>query len=162
MKPEMKSTRNEISTHHKKNSIYTTFHCERNEMNFVSWEFRNNRSIKLKPIILVYASADASFHMISFRLVFTWYFIIRNEISFLSKWPQWNGTRSEFHFGLYHVSSCKKFNRHRNENISFRPRWNLMQTPSRSILVSYFLNYTIDCNWHCTINGVILQLPAVL
>ena len=27
---------------------------------------------------------------ISFRVVFTWYFFTRNEISFLSKWPIWN------------------------------------------------------------------------
>ena len=27
---------------------------------------------------------------ISFRILFTWYFIIRNEISLLSKWPIWN------------------------------------------------------------------------
>ena len=27
---------------------------------------------------------------ISFRVMFTWYFITRNEIPFLSKWPIWN------------------------------------------------------------------------
>ena len=27
---------------------------------------------------------------ISFRVVFIWYFITKNEISFLSKWPLWN------------------------------------------------------------------------
>ena len=31
MRPEMKSTRNEISTHHKRNSVYITFHCRRSE-----------------------------------------------------------------------------------------------------------------------------------
>ena len=36
---------------------------------------------------------------ISFRMVFTWYFNTRNEISFLSKWPTWNPYR---HFGVYH------------------------------------------------------------
>ena len=41
--------------------------------------------------------------MISFRVVLTRYFITRNEISFLSKWPHWNNTHNEFHFGLYHV-----------------------------------------------------------
>ena len=29
MRPEMKSARNEISTHHKGNSVYITFHCGR-------------------------------------------------------------------------------------------------------------------------------------
>ena len=72
------------------------------------------------------AWADVFFHMISFRVVFTWSFINRNEILFLSKWSQWNNNRNEFHFGLYHVNSYKKLTRHRNENISFRPRWNLM------------------------------------
>ena len=33
------------------------------------------------------ASADVSIHVISFRVVFTWHFIVWNEISFLSKWP---------------------------------------------------------------------------
>ena len=29
-------------------------------------------------------------------------------------------------------------------------------------ITSYFIiNHTIDCNRHCTVNGVILQLPAV-
>ena len=36
--------------------------------------------------------------MISFQVVFTWYFITRNEISFLSKWPQWLSFR---------IASCK-------------------------------------------------------
>ena len=33
---------------------------------------------------------------ISFWVVFTWYVITQNEISFLSKWPQWNSTHNEF------------------------------------------------------------------
>ena len=49
------------------------------------------------------ACAVVLFHMISFRVVFTWYFIPRNEISFLSKWRQWNITNNKFHFGLYQV-----------------------------------------------------------
>ena len=34
MKPEMKSPQNEILTNHKKNSVYITFHCGRNDMKF--------------------------------------------------------------------------------------------------------------------------------
>ena len=32
MRPEMKSTQNQISTHHKKNSVYITFYCGGNEI----------------------------------------------------------------------------------------------------------------------------------
>ena len=57
--------------------------------------------------------------VISLQEVFVWYFIIKNEISFLSKWPKWTEN-------LNHVNSYKKLTRHRNENISIRPKWNLM------------------------------------
>ena len=68
--------------------------------------------------------ANVSFHMISFRVVFTWYFIARKEIAFLSKWLQWNNARSEFYFGVFRVNSYKKLTWHRNENVKFRPKWN--------------------------------------
>ena len=45
--------------------------------------------------------ADVSFHMNLFRVIFRWYFITQNAISFLSKWKQWNNTHNEFYFGLY-------------------------------------------------------------
>ena len=45
MRPDMKSTRNEISDDHKRISVYLTFHCERNEMNFVSGVVRDKRPI---------------------------------------------------------------------------------------------------------------------
>ena len=126
MRPEMKPTRIEISTYHKKNSVYITFYRGRNEMKFVSGVVRDKHPIKKKPVNFVYACADVSFHMISFRVVFTWCFITRNETSFLSKWPQWNNARNEFHFRLYHVNSYKKLTRQRNKNISFHPKWNPM------------------------------------
>ena len=34
MRPEMKSTQNEISTRQKRNFVYITFHCEQNQMKF--------------------------------------------------------------------------------------------------------------------------------
>ena len=130
MRPEMNSTQNEISTHHKRNSVYFTFHYGRNEMKF---RFGGGPRKKVHSVQAnhfcfnkVNACAIVSFHMISFWVVFTWYFITRTEISFLSKWPQWNNARNEFHFGFYHVNSYKKLTRHRNENISFHPKWNLM------------------------------------
>ena len=46
MRPEMKSTRNEILIHHKGNSVYIIFHCGRNESNFVSGVARDKQHIK--------------------------------------------------------------------------------------------------------------------
>ena len=105
---------------------YITFYWGRNKMKFVSGVVQDKHPIKEKPINFVSACADVSFHMISFRVVFIWCFMTRNEISFLSKWLQWNTTRNEFHFGLDHVNNYKKLNRRRNESISFRPKWNPM------------------------------------
>ena len=34
MKPEIRSTRNETLTHHKRNSVYITSQCEKNEVKF--------------------------------------------------------------------------------------------------------------------------------
>ena len=70
MRPEMKSSRNEVSTRHKINSVDITFHYGRNKMNFFSGVVRDKRPIKYKSIILIYACADVSFHMILFRVVF--------------------------------------------------------------------------------------------
>ena len=39
-------TRNKISTHHKRNSVYIDFHCGRNEMNFILGVVRDKRPIK--------------------------------------------------------------------------------------------------------------------
>ena len=46
MRPEMKSTRNEILIHHKGNSVYITFHCGRNESNFVLVVGQDKQPIK--------------------------------------------------------------------------------------------------------------------
>ena len=129
MRREVKSIRNEILTHIKINSVYIIFNCGRNEVKFrFGWSEKNGPFSKASLFCFdeIKACADVSFHMISFWVVFTWYFITRNEISFLAKWPQWNDTRSEFHFGLYHLSSYKKLTRQQNENVSFCSKWNLM------------------------------------
>ena len=120
VRPEKKSTQNKISIHHQRNYVHINFYCRRNERNFVSGVAQE----KISP------RADVSFYMISFRVVFTWYFTIWNEISFLSKWPLWNNSRNEIHFGLYHVSSYKKLTRHWNDYISFCPKWDLMLVSS--------------------------------
>ena len=39
-------TRNEISAHHKRNSVYITFHCGQIKMNFISGVVRDKRPIK--------------------------------------------------------------------------------------------------------------------
>ena len=46
IRPEMKSTRYEISTHHERNSVSITFLYGRNEMNFVSGMVRDKWPIK--------------------------------------------------------------------------------------------------------------------
>ena len=43
MRPEMKSSRNEVSTRHKINSVDITFHYGRNKMNFFSGVVRDKR-----------------------------------------------------------------------------------------------------------------------
>ena len=74
MNPEMKSTRNEISTYHKRNSIYITFHCGRNEMKFrfAGGLGKTAHSIKVDHLRFdeINPSANVSFRMISFRVVF--------------------------------------------------------------------------------------------
>ena len=106
------------------------FHCGWNEIKFRFGGFprKTVHSVKCSQLCFdeISACADVSFHMISFLVMFTWYFITQNEISFLSKWPQWSNTHNEFHFGLYYVNSYTKLTRHWHENISFRPKWNLM------------------------------------
>ena len=53
MRPEMKSTRNEILSHHKRNSVYINFHYGQNEMKFRFGVVREKRPIQQKPIIFV-------------------------------------------------------------------------------------------------------------
>ena len=50
--------------------------------------------------------------------MFTYYLITGNEILFLSKWPQWNNTRSKFHFWVIHVNCYKRLTKHQTEKIS--------------------------------------------
>ena len=128
MRPEMQSIRNEISTHYKRNYVYITFHCgaKWNEISFRGWfDKKTAHPVKVNSSCFdeINVCVDVSFRMISFRVVFTWHFITRNEIS---KWPQLNNNRKEFHFGLYHVNSYKKLTWHRNKNISFCPKLNFM------------------------------------
>ena len=118
----MKSTGYEISTHHNGNSVYILFiACEINWISCRGWsEIKGlSKETKYKSFIFVYTCADVFFHTVSCRVVFTWYFIIRNEISFLSKWLQWNNTSNEFHFRWYHVNSLKKFTRHQDQKCHF-------------------------------------------
>ena len=70
-------------------------HERRNEL-IPFWDFKP----AWKQVLLTWSFISTAFQNdpifwwiclgISFRVVFTWYFITRNEISFLSKWPRWN------------------------------------------------------------------------
>ena len=46
MRPDMKYARHEISTHHKGNSVYIIFHCDRYEISFILGVSRNKQLIK--------------------------------------------------------------------------------------------------------------------
>ena len=50
---EMKSTQDGIETHRKRNPIYITFNCGRNEMKFCFEDGPKKRPIQQKPVILV-------------------------------------------------------------------------------------------------------------
>ena len=60
---------------------------KRSEVFFKDWSKKAAHSVKANQLCFdeIKPCADVSFHMISFRVVFTCYFITRNEISFLSK-----------------------------------------------------------------------------
>ena len=58
-----------------------------------------------------------------FWVVFTWYYITRNWISFLSKWPIWNPYRFEFHFVLIHVNTSKELTEHWTEIFNQSEIW---------------------------------------
>ena len=95
-------------------------HERRNELIPV-WDFKPT----WKQILFTWSFISAAFQndpifwwtcvSISFRVVFTWYFITRNEISFLSKWPIWNPYRFEFHFASIHVNTSKDLTEHQSE-----------------------------------------------
>ena len=82
-------------------AIESTSHEERNELIPV-WDFKP----AWKQVLFTWSFISAAFQndpifwwtcvSISFRVVFTWYFITRNEISFLSKWPIWNPLSFKF------------------------------------------------------------------
>ena len=108
-----------------KEILFKLLFCVRKEMEFRWGDPRKTAySVKTKHFCFdeINACADVLLYMISFPVVFTWYFITRNEIHFLSKRPQWNDTRNESNFALYHVNSYKQLSRHWNESISLRPK----------------------------------------
>lgn len=57
-------------------------------------------------------------------------FNTQNENSLLSNWPQWNHTRNEFHFVVFHANTYERLTRHFVENISFHSKWNLLKIKS--------------------------------
>ena len=98
------------------------------EMKWVSfrgWSEVNDPLSKSQSFLLTHARM---FPFIWFHFGCCLHDILSSEMKFYfcQKWPQWSKTCNEFQFGLYHVNSYKRLTRHRNENISFRPKWNIM------------------------------------
>ena len=75
MRPEMKSTLNEILTHHKKNAVSITFHCGRNKMKFCFGGGPTKTAYSIKTNHFCFnernTCADVFFLVISFRVLFT-------------------------------------------------------------------------------------------
>ena len=72
MRPEKKSTQNEISTRHKRNFVYTTFYCGENEMKirFGGGPRKMTYSINHHSCFdEINTCADVFFAVISFRIV---------------------------------------------------------------------------------------------
>ena len=98
-------------------------HERRNELIPV-WDFKP----AWKQVLFTWSFISAAFQSdpifwwtcvgISFRVVFTWYFITRNEMSFLSKWPIWNPYRFESYFTLIHVNTSKDLTEQRSETFN--------------------------------------------
>ena len=87
MRPEMKSTRIEFSTSHKRNSVYITFHCGLNEISFRGWSEKYGPFIKsqlclfwwnkhMRKCFLSYNLISGSVHMTFYHL--KWNFISVN------------------------------------------------------------------------------------
>ena len=71
--------------HHKRNPIYITFNCGQNKIKFCFGDGpkkpANSAKTSHSCFDEINAYADVSFHLISFRLVFTWQLSLRNGIS---------------------------------------------------------------------------------
>ena len=106
--------RNKILFCHETNSVHISFYCGKK----IKW------TCFFVPIF--WSTIFVSFRIVSFLESVYITFITRNEIAFLSEWPQWNDTHNEFHFVVFRVSSLKRLIRHQIENSSFRPKWNIM------------------------------------
>ena len=82
-------TRNEILTHHKRNSVYITSLGGRNEVKFRFGDAPRKTAHSVKDNRFwfdeINACAYVSFHIMLFWVVFTLYLITQNEILFLSK-----------------------------------------------------------------------------
>ena len=56
MRSEIKSTQNETSAHHERNSVYITFDCRQNEMNFIwgGWSKKNGPLSKSQSFLFMH------------------------------------------------------------------------------------------------------------
>ena len=101
---------------------------------------------------------------ISFRVVLTWYFITRNDISFLSKWPQWNNAHNEFqmHMRIEHNTQRVCTYSFRFENVKLKD-WEkiqnilvLLNNASRSDILQNIVPYIISAR---TVGTYLLRFP---
>ena len=148
MRPEMKSSWNEISTHHKRNCVYFSYFSQllfiAGEMIWISfpgWSELNVHSVKVDYSCLRMYRCFVSYGFVSGSVDMIFY---HSKLNFISvKMTAINNTHDEFHFGLYHVNSNKKLTRHRNENISFRPKWNSMWALSKTLIQYLIQSYLL-------------------
>lgn len=104
MRPQMRVCLCEIQ-----NSVYISFNCGQNEMIFFScFDFL----ICYLHFYEIITGTDVSFWVISLQGIIFMTFISLTEISFLSKWPEWNNSCNEFYFEVFHVSFYKRLTRH--------------------------------------------------
>ena len=119
MRPEMKSTRIEIATYHKFCLHSSLLRAKWNEFPFGGGPLINAPLIFSQSILFTHVQ----------MFLFIWFHFgqcLHDVLSPEMKFHFCQNDRNEFHFGLYQENGYKKLTRHRNENISFRPKWNPM------------------------------------
>ena len=124
MRPEMKFTRNDISFWHEKKFCSHYFSLR------VKW----NRSFCLNLLIClsfyqIFAGANVSFRKIHFGVVFIRHLSLEMKIHIYQNDCNETTTATSFISG-YFMWTVMRLTRHRIENISIRPKWNLIYRPS--------------------------------
>ena len=128
--------------------FYITFHRGRNDMKFrLGGSLRKTvHSIKSNHFCFdeINARTNVFFPVISFRVVFWWHFIARNEVSFLSKWPQWVSFR---------VVSCKQL-----QEVDEKLKWKYFICPE----MKSHVNATFQTFWRRLMPLIVLNLTKLI